>query len=40
LHSALDDQGVDHGDTITLAMHDDGIEIDFSDVIRVIECEL
>jgi hypothetical protein len=40
LRSALDDQGVDYGDTITLAMHDDGIEIDFSDVIRVIECEL
>jgi len=40
LRSALDDQGVDHGDTLTLVMHDDGIEIDFSDVIRVIECEL
>jgi hypothetical protein len=40
LHSAPDDQGVDYGDTIAFVMHDYGIEIDFSDVIRVIECEL
>src|SRR5262249_1542170 len=40
LHRALDDQGIYHGDTIALRMHDDRIEIDFSDAVRVIECEL
>jgi len=40
LHGALDDQGVHHSDTITLGVHDYGIEVDFSDGVRVIECKL
>ena len=36
LRSALDNQGIDHSDTIALGVHDNGIEIDFGDVIRVI----
>src|SRR5215472_8830796 len=40
LHGALDDQGVHHGDTIALGVHNYGIKIDFSNVVRVIECEL
>src|SRR5262249_46391006 len=39
LQSALNDQGVHHGDAFALAVHNHGIEIDFSDVVRMIECE-
>jgi hypothetical protein len=40
LHSTLDDQRVHYRDTIALGVHDYWIEIDFSDVVGVIECEL
>src|SRR5262249_53620396 len=40
LQGALEDQRVCYADPIALAVHDDGIEIDLSDVVRVIGCEL
>jgi hypothetical protein len=39
LRRPFHDQGIHHGHTIALCVHDNRIEIDFSDVVCVIECD-